>query len=323
MDVGKQRQSNNKRRLATTSTGTLRQLLDRRDNECPRIRTFHRRTHAVRRLGHLAYRRRQRRNPLVAEALRAGYRHIDTAQAYGKESGVGKGVRAGREEWGIGRSSVFITTKIAAEAKDYDSALASIDQSRDKLGLDYIDLMIIHSPQPWVEFRGTDKRYFAENLQVWRALEDAQAAGKVKAIGVSNFLEDDLANILENAHTQPAVNQVLAHISNMPTELIDYCHRNGVVVEAYSPLGHGANFRNPRLMSIASTYGVGVAQLWLRYLLDKWLVVLPKITSVERLRTNLELDFALSDEDVLALDDITDAPDYGEHSFFPVFGGKL
>lgn len=210
---------------------------------------------------------------LVAEALRAGYRHIDTAQAYGKDSGVGKGVRAGREEWGIGRSSVFFTTKIAAEAKDYDSALASIDQSRDKLGLDYIDLMIIHSPQPWVEFRGTDKRYFAENLQVWRALEDAQAAGKVKAIGVSNFLEDDLANILENAHTQPAVNQVLAHISNMPTELIDYCHRNGVVVEAYSPLGHGANFRNRHLMSIASTYGVGVAQLWLRYLLDKWLVV--------------------------------------------------
>lgn len=256
--------------------------------------------------------------PLAADAIKAGYRHIDTAQAYGNEAGVGRGIK----DSGVAREELFITTKVAAEAKDYDSAAASIDESLRKLGLDYVDLMIIHSPQPWAEFREVDNRFFAENLEAWRALEDAQAAGKIRAIGVSNFLVDDLQNILDNGRVKPAVNQILAHLSNMPTELIGFCKDNDVLVEAYSPLGHGANFKNPKIAALAEKYGVSVAQLSIRYLVQKGLVPLPKTTSPERLRANLDIDFEIADDDMAALDEIKDEPDYGEHSFFPVFAAK-
>lgn len=256
--------------------------------------------------------------PLVADAIKAGYRHIDTAQAYGNEAGVGRGIK----DSGVAREELFITTKVAAEAKDYDSAAASIDESLRKLGLNYVDLMIIHSPQPWAEFREVDNRFFAENLEAWRALEDAQAAGKIRAIGVSNFLVDDLQNILDNGRVKPAVNQILAHLSNMPTELIGFCKDNDVLVEAYSPLGHGANFKNPKIAALAEKYGVSVAQLSIRYLVQKGLVPLPKTTSPERLRANLDIDFEIADDDMAALDEIKDEPDYGEHSFFPVFAAK-
>lgn len=129
----------------------------------------------------------------VKSAVKLGYRLIDTAQAYGNESGVGSGIRS----CGVSRDEMFVTSKVAAENKTYDSALSSIDESIKKTGLDYLDLMIIHSPQPWAEFRA-EKRYFEENKEVWRALEDVCKAGKVKSIGVSNFLADDLQNILDD-----------------------------------------------------------------------------------------------------------------------------
>ena len=171
---------------------------------------------------------------VVSEALEAGYRHIDTAQAYGNEAGVGEGIRT----CGISRDELFVTSKVAAENKSYDSAAQSIDETLRKTGLDYIDMMIIHSPQPWAEFRG-EKRCFEENREVWRALEDAYKAGKVRAIGVSNFLEDDLENILNSCGIKPMVNQILAHISNTPLSLIDFCNKNGIQTEAYSPIAHG------------------------------------------------------------------------------------
>lgn len=122
------------------------------------------------------------------------------------------------------RNEIFVTSKVAAEAKSYESAAASIDETLSKMGLDYIDMMIIHSPQPWAEFR-IEKRYFKENKEVWRALEDAYTAGKIKAIGVSNFLQDDLENILADCKIKPMVNQILLHISNTNTELIDFVIR--------------------------------------------------------------------------------------------------
>ena len=170
----------------------------------------------------------------VRDAVAMGYRHIDTAQAYGNEAGVGEGIRT----CGISRDELFVTSKVAAENKSYDSAAQSIDETLRKTGLDYIDMMIIHSPQPWAEFRG-EKRCFEENREVWRALEDAYKAGKVRAIGVSNFLEDDLENILNSCGIKPMVNQILAHISNTPLSLIDFCNKNGIQTEAYSPIAHG------------------------------------------------------------------------------------
>ena len=153
----------------------------------------------------------------VISAVKIGYRHIDTAQAYGNERGVGAGIKA----CGIPREELFVTSKVAAEAKTYDAAAKSIDETLDKMGLPYIDLMLIHSPQPWAEWRD-DKRYFEENVQVWKALEDAYTAGKVKAIGVSNFLIDDLENLLSHCKIRPMVNQLLIHIGNTPAELIAY-----------------------------------------------------------------------------------------------------
>ena len=142
----------------------------------------------------------------VKTAIDLGYRHIDTAQAYGNERGVGEGVRT----CGVPRDELFVVSKVAAENKSYDSAAKSIDETLAKTGLEYLDMMIIHAPQPWAEWRG-EKRYFEENREVWRALEDAYDTGKLRAIGVSNFLRDDLESLLPHCRIKPAVNQVLAH----------------------------------------------------------------------------------------------------------------
>lgn len=254
----------------------------------------------------------------VEDALKLGYRHIDTAQAYGNEAEVGQGLRSS----GVERSQVFVTTKVMAEHKTYESAAASIDESLSKLGLDELDLVIIHSPQPWVEFR-EENRYFAENRQVWRALEDAYRAGKVRAIGVSNFLKDDLESLLADCQIRPMVNQVLAHASNTPLELIDFCQAQGILVEAYSPVGHGAVLQTPALVEMARKYGVSVAQLCLRYDLQLGLVVLPKTANPDHMASNGRLNFVISDEDMEALKGLEHIQDYGAHSFFPVFGGKL
>lgn len=162
----------------------------------------------------------------VAAAIKIGYRNIDTAQAYGNERGVGEGVRAS----GIARDEMFVSTKLAAEIKSYDDAVAAIDESRETLGLDDIDLMLIHSPQPWDDFRGGD--YIAGNREAWRALEDAYKAGKLRAIGVSNFERKDLENLLSSSAVVPHVNQMLVHIGNTPAELIAYCQCQNILVQA-------------------------------------------------------------------------------------------
>ena len=146
----------------------------------------------------------------VRQAIKIGYRHIDTAQAYGNERGVGEGVRT----CGVPREELFVVSKVAAEHKDYDSAMKSINETLAKMGLDYLDMMIIHSPQPWMEVNQSENRYIEGNKEAWRALEDALEAGKLRAIGVSNFLEQDIENILEDCRVKPMVNQILAHISN-------------------------------------------------------------------------------------------------------------
>ena len=154
----------------------------------------------------------------VRQAVSIGYRHIDTAQAYQNEVGVGNGIQT----CGVPRGDIFVTSKVAAEAKSYETAAKSITTSLEKTGLDYIDMMIIHSPQPWAEWRG-EKRYDDENKEVWRALEDAYTAGNLKAIGVSNFLVDDLENVLAGCAIKPMVNQILTHVGNTPMELIRFC----------------------------------------------------------------------------------------------------
>ena len=254
----------------------------------------------------------------VKSAAEIGYRHFDSAQAYGNERGVGEGVRS----CGIPRDELFVTTKVAAEHKDYKSAADGIDESLRKMGLDYIDMMIIHSPQPWREVNKSDDRYFEGNLEVWRALTDAYKAGKLRAIGVSNFLKEDIDNLLENAEVKPMVNQVLCHISNTPLDLIAYCQSKGIVMEAYSPVAHGEALKNEKIGEMAEKYGVSIPQLCIRYDLQLGMITLPKTANPDHMKSNADVDFVISDEDMEALKHIETIKDYGDHSRFPVFGGK-
>ncbi|MDQ0028765.1 aldo/keto reductase [Arthrobacter bambusae] len=251
----------------------------------------------------------------VRQAISIGYRNIDTAQAYGNERGVGEGVRTS----GIARDELFVSTKLAAEIKDYTEALAAIDGSLQKLGLDYIDLMLIHAPQPWNDFRGGD--YSAGNLAAWQALEEAHQAGKIRAIGVSNFLQTDLENILQHGTIAPHANQILVHAGNTPSELIDYCQSKGIAVEAYSPIAHGEILENQDIARIAEKYGASVPQLCIRYTLQLGTVSLPKTSNPEHMRSNARVDFTISDEDMEALRALHDT-DYGEQAAFPVYSGK-
>ncbi|NZA37198.1 aldo/keto reductase [Eubacterium callanderi] len=254
----------------------------------------------------------------VRQAVSIGYRHFDTAQAYGNEAGVGAGVKS----CGVPREEIFVTSKVAAEHKTYEAAAKSIDESLEKMGLSYIDMMIIHSPQPWVEVNQSENRYFEENRQVWKALEAALTAGKVRAIGVSNFLKEDIDSLWEKAEIKPMVNQVLCHISNTPAALIQHCKSKGIVMEAYSPVAHGEAFKNEKIKEMAEKYGVSVSQLCIRYVLQLGMVALPKTINPEHMKANAEVDFTIMDEDMNTLMNMEKIKNYGEHSHFPVFGGK-
>lgn len=255
----------------------------------------------------------------VKSAVKMGYRHIDTAQAYGNEHGVGEGIRT----CGVPREQIFVTSKVAAEYKTYEEAAVSIDRSLANMGLDYIDMMIIHSPQPWDKVNQSEDRYVEGNRAAWRALEDAYNAGKLRAIGVSNFLQEDIENLWETAEIKPMVNQVLCHISNSPLELIDYCQKKGMVMEAYSPVAHGEALKNKVIADMAEKYGVTIPQMCIRFDIQLGMIVLPKTSNPNHMRTNADIDFTISDEDMEILKHVEKIKDYGKHSLFPVFGGKM
>ena len=252
----------------------------------------------------------------VKTALELGYRHIDTAQAYGNEIGVGEGIR----ESGLKREDIFVTTKVQAEIKSYKKAKKSIDESLKKLGLDYIDLILIHCPQPWIVFRGP-KKYYKENVQVWKALEEAYKEGKVRAIGVSNFDQKDLQNIFDNCEIKPMVNQILCHIGSTPINVIKFCQENDVVVESYSPLAHGAILKNKQINDMAEKLNVSLPQLCIKYTLQLNTISIPKASSRSHIEANMKLDFEISDEDMMELLKLNDV-DYGKDSFWPAFNRK-
>ena len=255
----------------------------------------------------------------VKAAAELGYRHFDTAQAYGNERGVGEGIRACK----VARDELFVVSKVAAEHKTYDSAKKSIDETLLKTGLDYLDMMIIHSPQPWAEVNQSENRYIEGNREAWRALEDAYKAGKLRAIGVSNFQSGDIESLAETASVKPMVNQILLHISNTPSELVKYCKDNGIAVEAYSPIAHGEILTQPDIVAMAWKYGVSVPQLCIRYTLQLGTVSLPKTANPEHMAANAQVDFEIGAEDMKALEDFKKIESYGKSGVFPVYGGKM
>lgn len=253
----------------------------------------------------------------VATALKMGYRHIDTAQAYHNEKGVGQGIK----DSGISRDQIFVNSKVEAEIKNYQEAKKSIDETLDRMDLDYLDMMIIHNPQPWKEVNQSDDRHFEGNIETWRALTDAMKEGKLRAIGVSSFQPEDLQNLIDNSDVKPMVNQILCHIGATPKKLIDFCQEHDIVVESFSPVAHGEALTNTTIKTMAEKYQVSVAQLCIRYDWQLNTVVLPKSVNPEHMKQNAELNFDISEDDMATLEKINSF-NYGSSSHFPVFGGK-
>lgn len=237
---------------------------------------------------------------MTAYALNNGYVHIDTARTYDNEEGVGRGIKVS----GVKREDFFLTTKISGFSKSYEEAKKDIEDSLIALDTDYLDLVIIHAPRPWDQMftdGPVEKLYFDENIEVWKAMEEAYEAGKVKALGVSNFDIDDLVNLIENVNIKPMLNQIKYHIGFRDEQLVQFCQENDMIVEAYSPIGTGKLLNNSDIQSIAEKYGKTVAQITIRYCYQKGLVVLPKSVHEKYVDNNADLDFEIlaSDMDYL------------------------
>lgn len=234
----------------------------------------------------------------VSDALKVGYRHIDTAQSYFNEEEVGNAIKKS----GIPREELFITTKVWIEHYGYEECRKSVIESMRKLQLDYIDLVLLHQP-------------FADYYGAWRALEEMYAEGKLRAIGVSNFNPDRLVDICSFSRIKPMVNQVETHPHNQQKAAHEWMNKYGVVHEAWAPFGEGRGglFTDPVLEKIAAKYGKTTAQVMLRWHIQRGIAVIPKSTHIERMRENSDVfGFTLSDEDMQAIA----ALDKEQSSFF-------
>ncbi len=227
----------------------------------------------------------------VEYAIKAGYRHIDTAAVYGNEESVRRGI----ENAGIKREELFITTKLWNSNRGYDSTMQAFDSSMEKLGLDYLDLYLIHWPANATD--GADV-----NAATWRAFEKLYKDGRIKAIGVSNFLIHHLQALMDKAAVLPMVNQIEFHPGQMQEEVTGFCKSHNILVEGWSPLGTGRMLKNEQLMSIAEKYNKSVAQLCIRWCLQNDVLPLPKSVTPERIVENSKVfDFEITDSDMAAI----------------------
>ena len=220
----------------------------------------------------------------VFEAIKAGYRHIDTAGAYGNERSVGLGVKAALYEGIIkDRSDIFITSKLWNTNRSYNKAFKGFEKSMRNLDLEYIDLYLIHWPANFKKYKDPSEI----NRETWRALEELYENGRVKAVGVSNFLPHHIEELKETAGILPMVNQIELHIGYMQEEVVRYNKANNIVTEAYSPLGTGALLDNEILVKMAEKYETTVSVICLSFLREKGIIILPKTTSPKRMKENL------------------------------------
>lgn len=223
----------------------------------------------------------------VVCAISNGYSLIDTAAAYGNEEAVGKGIKAS----GVSRESMYVTTKLWRENLGYESTKKEFEKSLNKLNLDYIDLYLIHWPANAKNYNNWQKT----NADSWRAMEELQAEGKIKSIGVSNFFQEHLEALFKTAQVIPAVNQIEFHPGYWQQELVTYCKKQNIVVESWSPLARGKVFGNNVLEAIAKKHNKSVSQVCLRWIIQHDVVVIPKSTTPERIKENIQLfDFELT-----------------------------
>ncbi|MFD1393821.1 aldo/keto reductase [Lacticaseibacillus jixianensis] len=235
----------------------------------------------------------------VAEALRQGYRHIDTAHGYGNEESVGKAIR----DSGIPRDQIFVTSKLPAGAKTAEAAQEAFEESMSRLNLGYIDMYLIHAPWPWDDFGGD---YREQNRVVWQQMEGFYKSKKVHAIGISNFNVRDQEDLYAHCTIKPMALQLQYYIGFTEDDNVQCAKANGLLVEAFSPLATGFLLNNAAVQAVADHYHVGVAQVALRYVLQKGLLPLPKAVSPAHIEANTQLDFTISEADMQVLDALED-----------------
>ena len=227
----------------------------------------------------------------VAAAIQAGYRHIDTAAYYRNEAGVGQAVR----ESGLAREAFFITSKVWNTDRGYEKTRAACEASLKALGTDYLDLYLIHWPANYLQY-GADAE--ALNAETWKALEDLYREGKLRAIGLSNFLPHHIKALMKTASIKPMVDQIELHPGWLQRGILRYCADNDILVEAWSPMGRGALLETPILKELAEKYGKSVAQLCVRWVLQHGALPLPKSVHPDRIAANTQVfDFEISNED--------------------------
>ena len=258
-------------------------------------------------VGYGTYLTSEKDDGTIAAALSAGYRHFDTASFYGTEQALGDALKAA----GVPRGELFLTSKLWKDEMGYENALAAFERSLQRLGTDYLDLYLIHWPRTddlSAEWRQLDR-------DTWRALEELYRAGRVRAIGMSNFLPHHLRNLMETAEVMPMVNQIEFHPGYPQTYNVEFCKARGILPEAWSPLGRTRVLQDERLAGIAAKYGKSVAQLCVRFALQRGVVPLPKSSSPARMAANLDVfDFVISDED---MDRILTLPQFGWSGLHP------
>ena len=246
----------------------------------------------------------------VFEAIKAGYRHIDTAGAYGNERSVGLGVKAAIREGLIkDRSDVFITSKLWNTNRSYNKAFRGFDKSMRNLDLDYIDLYLIHWPANKMKYKNPDE----VNAVTWEALEELYTEGRVRAVGVSNFIPHYLEELKKSAKVLPMVNQIELHVGYMQEDVVEYNNNNGIITEGYSPLGTGALLNNKLLWEMAKKYQTTVSNICISFLRKRGIIPLPKTTSPDRMSGNLRL-IRIEDED---MDILYNFPYIGGHAHNP------
>lgn len=235
----------------------------------------------------------------VKTALEVGYRHIDTASVYGNEVSVGKAIK----DSGVAREDIFLTSKLWNDAHGYEETLKAFEESLERLGTDYLDLYLIHWPNP-IAFRDC---WEEKNAGSWKAMEELYEAGKIKAIGISNFWIHHIEALLKTAKIMPMVNQIRICPGDLDTELIEYCKNKGMLLEAYSPLGTGKAFGVKVLEDISAKYETSVAKVCLKWSLQHGFLPLPKSVTPSRIKDNTDIfRFELSDEDMESIDQLDD-----------------
>lgn len=235
----------------------------------------------------------------VKAALGADYRHIDTAAAYGNEESVGKAIA----DSGIDRKELFVTSKLWNEMHGYENTLKGFDKTLKDLGLDYLDLYLIHWPNP-IKYR---EHWQETNAGTWKAFEELYRAGLIRAIGVSNFLPHHLEEISKTAEVAPMVNQIRLCPGETQPEVVKYCRSHNMLLEAYSPMGTGRIFEVPEMKTLAEKYGRSIAQICIRWSLQMGYLPLPKSVTPARIQENTQVfDFELSPEDVSLIAGLTE-----------------